>query len=306
MTVLTRKRKVVLSCFASLEKKEVSKIIAAVASQTSALAVPTLQAAALPTVKSMKTKTFLLIVVVIAALVGLRTVHSQLTPETFHSFVLTETMSSPRAGSPLAYVRTFSLAVRDDGSWVKITPISSVAEEVVYERSIYDMRTKIWTTVDELSKSTLTRQMTEHQISTLRAVPAASCGGKAAGTILGQNVEYVETQDDSADRQITVKKWEATALGCVALRQETIMKEKRGDIWTLTVDTTLQGISLVFEPVDQFFQVPNDFTERKPSEVYQERHRLYPKQFDALPDMTGADAAYQKKHVDGPQAISPQ
>lgn len=129
--------------------------------------------------------------------IGLRTVHSQLTPKPFQSFVLTETMSSPRAGNPLPYVQTFSLAVRNDGSWVKITPITNVAEETVNERAIYDMRTKIWTTVDELTKSTLTRQMTEHQISTLRAVPAASCGGKAAGTILGQNVEFVETEDDS-------------------------------------------------------------------------------------------------------------
>jgi hypothetical protein len=54
----------------------------------------------------------------------------------------------------------------------------------------------------------------------------------------------------------------------------------------------------VFEPVDQFFQIPNDFTERKPSEVYAELHRLYPKKFDFVPDMTGADAAYQEKHVD--------
>jgi hypothetical protein len=249
------------------------------------------------TVTHMKTKT-LLVVALMAFFVGLRTLYAQVSPKPFQPFLLTEAMSSPRSGSPLPYLNNFILAVRDDGSWVRITPYINIAEKTVYGRDIYDMRTKIWTTVDDLSKSTLTRQMTEHQISTLRAVPAASCGGKAAGTILGQNVEYVETEDDSEDRRITVKKWEATALGCTAMRQETIMKEKRGDVWTLTVDTTNQAISLVFEPVDQFFQVPNDFTERKPSEVYQELHRLYPKQFDFIPDMTGADVAYQEKHVE--------
>lgn len=243
----------------------------------------------------MKTKTILPIVAVMVVLVGLGTVHSQLTPKPFHSFLVTETMSSPQAGNPLPYVRTFSLAVREDGSWAKITRYP-FAEDTAYERDIYDMGTGMWTSVDDLSKSTVTRQMTEHQMSTLKAAPAASCGGKAAGMILDQNVQYIETIDDSEDRQITVKKWKATALGCVALRQETIMKEKRGDAWTLTIDTSLQAFSLVFEPVDQFFQVPKDYTERKPSEVYQELHRLYPKQFDVLPNMTGADAAYQEKH----------
>jgi len=238
-----------------------------------------------------------LIVAAIAALLGLRTVYSQLTPRPFHSFVVTETMSSPLAGSPLPYVRTFSIAVREDGSWVKITPIEHIAAEMVYERDIYDMQTGIWTTVDELSKSTLTREMSEHQMSTLANHPAASCGGRAAEKILGQDIQYIETADDSDERQMTVKKWMATGLGCVPLKQETIMKENRNGTWTPTVDTTLQAFSLVFEPVDQFFRVQNDYIERKPSEVYLERHRLYPKQFDSLPDMSGADEAYQRSHV---------
>jgi hypothetical protein len=247
----------------------------------------------------MKTKTFVAIVVLAVILLGLKVVHSQLSPQPFRPFVVTKTMSSPVAGRPLPLVQIYSLAVRDDGSFVRIAHVQNVVPgRTAYIRDIYDMQTGIWTTVDELSKSTETRHMSEHQMSTLKANPAASCGGKSAGEILGQKVEYVENTREADDGyQITTKKWSATALGCITLREETIMKTKDGTDWNLVADTNHQAISLTFQSVQQFFDVPSDYVERKPSEVLNELHRLYPEHFE-LTDTSGADAAYQANHVD--------
>jgi len=86
----------------------------------------------------MKTKTFVAIVVLAVILLGLKVVHSQLSPQPFRPFVVTKTMSSPVAGRPLPLVQIYSLAVRDDGSFVRIAHVQNVVpvKDGVYPRHI--------------------------------------------------------------------------------------------------------------------------------------------------------------------------
>ena len=251
----------------------------------------------------MKTKTVVLGAAMLTCLLGWTIVRSQLAVAPLRSFLITETMASA-TGAPLRDIVTRSIAVRADGSYILITHVPNVEPKTAYVRDIYDMQTGLRTTVEELSKSTETRKMNHHMMSLKRVVPAASCGGKAAGEILGQPVEYIRTSetipepDEGLVVQRTRTRWAATDLGCTNLREEIVIKEapvKTPNDWTTVGDTIHQAVEILFQPVDRFFEIPTDFTERTPTEVYQELHRLYPQRFDSV-QLPGPDAAYKKGH----------
>jgi len=78
------------------------------------------------------------------------------------------------------------------------------------------------------------------------------------------------------------------------LKKETIRtRDKDGK---LIVDTTHQAISVKFQPVDQFFLVPTDYTERSPGEIYLERNRIYPHDFPLPGDLSAIDQIYREAH----------
>jgi hypothetical protein len=77
-------------------------------------------------------------------------VHSQITPKPFPSFLVTEVMSSPVKDSPYLRTWTSARAVREDGSWAKI---SMGTPPIQNERDIYDFKSGVHTIVDDTTKS---------------------------------------------------------------------------------------------------------------------------------------------------------
>src|SRR5215472_3819239 len=132
--------------------------------------------------------------------------------------------------------------------------------------------------------------MSESESSLKRVSAAVSCGGSTAGQMLEFDVEYKEEKyaaDYDTNGPVTsiVKRWLAPNLRV----------EKRNDLArdkdrTLIVDTTRQAISVKFQPVDQFFLVPTDYTERSAGEIYLERNRIYPHDFPLPGDMSAIAA----------------
>src|SRR5262245_33825982 len=149
-------------------------------------------------------------------------VHPQVSPKPLRSFYVQSTMSTPQAGSP--YPRTYvkGFAVRSDGSWVLIS-YGSVAGKRIHTRDIYDIGKNVHTTIEDLSKSTQTRAMSESESRLRPASPAVSCGGKAAGQMLDFEVEYTEEKgpldyDANGSVTSTIKRWLAPEFGCFALK----------------------------------------------------------------------------------------
>lgn len=248
----------------------------------------------------MRLKPFLLLVGLIALAAATYSVHSQITPKPLRSFFVLSAMFSPTEGSPYPRVWNEGFAVRADGSWVLVTFQPNIGPGDVHVRDIYDVGRGVHTTIEDLSKSTVTRKMSAHETSLKKVEAAVSCKGKAAGQMLGFDVNYAEEEseiEDLTNGPLTskVKRWLAPDLGCFALKKETIFT--RSSTQTVTVDTTHQAISVSFQPVDQFFAIPTDYTERSPGDVLRERSRLYPAYFPlATTDTQAIDEAYRLAH----------
>ena len=223
---------------------------------------------------------------------------SQTLPKPLASFYVQSTMSTPQANSAYPKTSVKGYAVRSDGSSVPIGFVNVTGRQS-HIRDIYDVVSNIHTTIEELSKSIQTRAMSQSESSLKRVSAAVSCGGAAAGKMLDFDVEYKEEKSSVAydtDGSVTsiIKWWLAPDLGCFALKKETIWtRDKDG---TLIVDTTDQAISVKLQPVDQFFLVPTDYTERSPGETFLELNRLYPNDFP-LPESTkDIDQIYREAH----------
>ena len=127
------------------------------------------------------------------------------------------------------------------------------------------------------------------------------------GQMLDFDVEYKEEKyavDYDINGPVTsiVKRWLAPNLGCFELKKETIWtRDKDG---TLIVDTTHQAISVKFQPVDQFFLVPTDYTERSPGETFLEQNLLYPNYFPLPGDTAAIDQIYREAHGRLPKTLN--
>jgi hypothetical protein len=246
----------------------------------------------------MKVKTFVSLVGSFTIAAVAYAVHSQISPKPLPSFLVQSTMSSPKAGSPYPEISAKGFAVRSDGSWVLIT-YGNRAGLVSHIRDIYDVVNNIHTTIEDLSKSIQTRAMSESESSIKRVSASTSCGGSAAGQMLDLKVEYKQEKgavDYGTDGPVTsiINRWLAPDLGCFALKKETIWTRERDGV--VLVDTTDQAISVSFQTVDQFFDIPAGYTERTPGEVFLELSRLYPDQFPPPGDTSGIDEAYRIAH----------
>lgn len=194
-------------------------------------------------------------------------VHPQISPKPLRSFLVTEVMSSPEKGSPYLRTWTTTRAVREDGSWVRI---SIGAPPIQNERDIYDFRSGVQTIVEDTTKSVVRRSITVGEYKN-RLAPAVSCEGTPAGQILGLSVNYREetyqiTGNEQGDATALVKSWAAPDLGCFVLQKQTIWTRNTDGL--LLVDTKITAISISFRAVDEFFDVPTSYTERTREEVW--------------------------------------
>jgi len=230
-------------------------------------------------------------------------VHPQISPKPLRPFYVQSAMTSPQAGSPYPVTHVKGFAVRSDGSWVLVS-YGNVAGKQSHTRDIYDVRNNVQTTIEDLSKSIQTRELSESESESKarlkRSSFAVSCGGKEAGQMLDLAVEYTEQRgpiinyDKDGPVTSTIRQWLAPALGCFDLRRETVWTRDRDG--SILVDTTEQAISVTFQSVDSFFLVPADYTERTPGETFLELSRLYPNEFPRQENTDAIDAVYKVAH----------
>jgi hypothetical protein len=217
--------------------------------------------------KAMKPKGFITLVIpmVIAGVVDY-SIHAQTTPKPLRSFLVTEVMSSPQKGSPYLSTWTSARAVREDGSWVTIL-FGSGSNPSQNERDIRDFKSGVFTIVDDKTKSIVRQSI---PINEHRLAPAVSCKGTPAGQILGLAVNYDEeryqiTENEQGDATALVKTWVVPELGCFVMQKQTTWTRNSDGV--LLVDTKITPISVSFQRVDQFFEIPTSYTERTKAEV---------------------------------------
>jgi hypothetical protein len=211
---------------------------------------------------------FVVLVALFTAIGIAYSVRSQLTPKPFGAFMVTSVMSSPQAGSPHLRIWTISHAVRADGSWVRMNNYK-IGDQEFHERDIHDYQTGVFTIVEDATRSTVTESIPSSEYKH-RNAPAVSCEGSPAGQILGLNVNYFESRYDitgnpQGDANALEKKWIVPSLGCFVLQKETLWTRKSDGV--LLVDTKITPVSVDFRPVDEFFQIPSDYTARSSQEL---------------------------------------
>ncbi len=220
----------------------------------------------------MKLKHFIFLAAVLTAVGTIFYVRSQATPKPLRSFLVTEVMSSPQKDKPLPSTWTSARAVREDGSWVRILIRSYSLQN---ERDIYDFTTGVYTIVDDATKSKVQQSISLDEYKH-RLTPASSCEGTPAGRILDVDVNYTEERGnieaEQGEATTLIKSWVARDLGCFVLQKETIWT--RNSDGALLVDTKITPISISFQPVEEFFDMPPSYTERTKEEVLNRLNQL--------------------------------
>jgi hypothetical protein len=245
-----------------------------------------------------KLKYFVTAIAVITLAAVVYSIHSQTTSKPLRAFLVTSVMSSPENGRPYLTTSVFSRAVRPDGSWVEIWSYRAGGQDW-HERDIHDFTSGIYTIVDDMTQSVVTRAIPAHDLTQQRLAAAASCDGTSAGQMLGFDVTYTEekypiTQNPQGDATAVVKLWLAPGLGCFVLRKETTWT--RNSDGALLVDTRITPLTVTFQPVDQLFDFPASYQERTPGEVLRLQARLYPNEFTMPNDTSGIDRSYKVAH----------
>jgi hypothetical protein len=260
--------------------------------------------------KTVKVKHFIALVAAVLVPLAAYTIHSQFSPQRLESFVVHSVFSTPQAGSP--YLRTVGLSHvhRGDGSYVTIWT-RDIQGQQFSERDIYDYTTRTFTVVDDLTESTTSRYISDKDMSK-RLQPAAAIAVcrpmdqsdssdvtyKSGGKILGYDVTLSEQKyvmhTQNGDANAVVKSYAAPELGCFVLQKETTWT--RINDGALLVDTKITPISVTFQSVDQFFHIPENYLERKPSEVIGRQSARYPTLFSLPENATDLDEIYQKEH----------
>jgi hypothetical protein len=221
----------------------------------------------------MKLKHFIMVTVFLAAFGAIYSIHSQITPKPLRSVLVTSVMSNPQQESPYLNTWTTARAVREDGSWVMIAIRHSPNKN---ERDINDFKSGVLTIVEDTTQSVVRKSIPPDEYKH-RLTPAVSCEGTHAGQILGLSVNYKEetyqiTGNEQGDATALVKTWVVPDLGCFVLQKETIWTRNSDGI--LLTDTKITPISVSFQPVDEFFEIPASYTERTNEEVVNQLNRL--------------------------------
>ncbi len=215
----------------------------------------------------MKLKRFLILIALLTVAAATYSIHSQIKPRPLRSFLVTEVMSSPTQDSPYLSTWTSARAVREDGSWVKI---SIGTHPIQNERDIHDFKSGVYTIVEDTTKLVVRQNIPVDEYKH-RLEPAVSCEGTPAGQILGVSVNYKEeaypiTGNEQGDATALVKTWVVPDLGCFVLQKQTIWTRNTDGV--LLVDTRITPISISFQAVDEFFDIPTSYAERTKEEAW--------------------------------------
>lgn len=194
---------------------------------------------------------------------------------------------------PPRFTLTEILGVRSDGSTsrVRLIPPANGAPQR-YNLKIADISASRLTIVDAITRSKTTYPAA-NVVAQYTVKPANSCAGNQGDRILGY-ATMMEDENRSVEAPVTaaatsrIRVWRAPDLNCLPLREEhwwidSSNKETLSMVVTATI--VMPG-----EPATWMFDIPADYTERSPGEVFRQNSitRGTPQQ----PSPTGLDEIY--------------
>lgn len=197
-------------------------------------------------------------------------------------FTLTQTYTATTSEGNELIRQEIELVVKSNGSRAKRTrSISQAGTTLSEHREIYDMVAGRITEIYPATNSKSSGYLPQPIVNRLSAIPAASCDGGLlpnsvveanAGSILGFNVVKVTEQTTMPNgRAITNEEWRSPQLNCFPLRQRATVVASDG---ISTVNLTEVSTVVKGEPGAELFQISQGYTERSPSQVIAEIHRL--------------------------------
>ncbi|MBM3789103.1 MAG: hypothetical protein FJW35_02005 [Acidobacteria bacterium] len=189
---------------------------------------------------------------------------------------------------------TYIMAVRSDGSVVD-EHIRDRAGVLHRNRTIHDRAAGKKTALDEVTQSKTTYhrlRLKSFEETYLSHGPSVTDEGEM---ILGERVVRVTQQD----KQSLLNMWLAPDLNYCQLGVELVLYGEDGSIRARTVREAVR--ILRGEPNPLLFEIPEDYVERSPSEVYAEMERIGLQQCPACGDQADRDARldsiYQRYRV---------
>jgi hypothetical protein len=245
----------------------------------------------------MKTKTLIILAAIaVLGIAGFNLRTKLLHAAAFRSFVATESISTWTVDFPQeALTSSEEVAVREDGSSVRIQPLTSLGSQKngpLFLRGIYDFKKMRLTVVHPEIKSIVSTRLGAIEVSR-EYKPAYSCEtdvpanqavtrGKSDGQILGFDVDMSEVlikdypPPGPEPHQMTIKTWMAPALGCFVLREESHEDKLVSGNWIRDKWAVVQVSAVTYKPVDSYFEIPSDYVERATGDAAALRTQIYP------------------------------
>jgi hypothetical protein len=206
------------------------------------------------------------------------------------SFTATKVEHKYRPDGSPGRTEEFVEAFRGDGSSVSVRRAVMENGRLLEQRTVTDLSRGVEVFVDGLTESLSTAQIGDEKAHLLRfkhsrtdcADPSESPGTSAPqtnqrSTILGYDVILVQRNlpGPGKGQKSTIESWRAPALDCYPLRETYtwVGSDGRGPKNVREVTSIIVG-----EPDASLFQIPSGWTERSPSQTFQEFRRRYPAQ----------------------------
>jgi len=196
---------------------------------------------------------------------------AQQIPATRASFAATVIRKYYDGSDSLRRTETLILANRADGSSALMYLTKNDRPHVV--RMVLNLPEARRVTVDPQTESLTTYKVTQAEVKMLSA-PNPTCpvsAGATPATFLGYPVLVDHKQITAGSRQFDEERWVAPSLNCVALKRS----DRAFESGKFIARTTEEALSLhLGDPDPSLFDLPANYTERKPSQVQAERARL--------------------------------
>lgn len=186
-------------------------------------------------------------------------------------------------------------AVRADGSIAEL--VETIDDRPSGVRHVSDLPRSLRVVVDTLTESRTTYHWGAREIRSERD-PSGGCKfapDAPTDTILGVEARRYEKHWTAGTRQIDEEGWVAPLLGCYALKRSYDVSESGQKIGS----TASEVVSITFgDPPGELFDVPANYTERKPSELMALHAEKLGKRPPAYMQRTGpkVDEVYDSRH----------
>jgi hypothetical protein len=170
------------------------------------------------------------------------------------------------------YTRTEIVAVKADGSISRALRNGPTEEHKAwYGLKIADVTRGQYVVVDQFTES-VTTYLTGAMVDQARVKPEVACPGEPSDPILGFATSVEEAVKQFPRSEMIRKTWRASKLNCLPLREEvrTEWADGSGRKSLKTVSATAVTLG---NPESWLFNVPANYKERSPNEVFAEAAR---------------------------------